>query len=65
MTRELAGLFAFAPVVSGSDVDFEGDFEGHGVAHFMADHIGVGFESGLGGFEDEFIVDLEEEFAGS
>ena len=41
---------------------FRGTAEGEGGFHFVADEGGPFFGGGGGGFEDEFVVDLDEEF---
>ena len=52
----------FDPVGTGAEVYFEGDVEGHGVFHFVADEGGPLFGGFFGGSEDEFVVDLDEHF---
>ena len=49
------------PVGAVAGGDFEGDFEGDGVVHFVFDEFFDCGEFAGGDFDDEFVVDLEED----
>ena len=55
--------FAIGPVKAGFHIDFQRDAKCHDVLHFVADEFGEVVDFALGNFEDELVVNLEEQFA--
>ena len=54
----------FEPVRPGPGFDDDGDGEFEGAAHPVDDEVADGVEFALRAFQDEFVVDLEEELGG-
>ena len=64
VARGGGGLVGFEPVCADTDFGFQGDGKFHGVFHGIAYEFGDGIRFGFWDIQEEFVVDLQEEFSG-